>query len=104
MLLGLATTVLVALLWDWSVFWSVGNWQRTFRGTSPSFTYRETMFPRLVATIAGCVLFWFGKQFSEQSIGVALFILAVGLIGTSHGYLYYKAWVMRREGTSGPGK
>ena len=97
MLLQLAGIVVVVLIFDRAAFWQVGNWSRTFRGESPGFSYRETMFPRLLVTLLGCVAFLYAKLFSDERIGVVLFFVAGALIILAHGYLYYKAIKLRRQ-------
>src|SRR6478736_8940989 len=95
-----ALIVLVVLFLDIAGFWQVGNWSREFRGESPTFTYVGTIFPRWIFTILGCLAFLFAKQFSDETRGVVLFCVAVSLIGSSHTYLYYKAWKSNALGSA----
>ncbi len=95
MLFELAAIIFVVLLIDHAGFWKVGNWSRNFRGKSPNFTYRDTMFPRLFATLLGCVAFLFAKHASLEWMKVVLFVVSMTLISSSHGYLWLKAWRTR---------
>jgi hypothetical protein len=97
MLVQFVVIVSLVLIMDWAAFWQVENWSRSFRGEGVPFTHRETLFPRLMVTILGCIVLLIAKQFSEERIGVVLFCVAMALIVSSHAYLYFKAYRMRRD-------
>lgn len=97
MLVQFVAIVFLVLIMDWAAFWQVDNWSRCFHGEGVPFTHRNTLFPRLLVTILGCIVLLIAMQFSEERIGVVLFCVAVALVFSSHGYLYLKAYRMRRD-------
>jgi hypothetical protein len=94
MLVELIIVISFFVLLDWAAFWKVGNWSRQFSGDI-NFTYSETIFPRVILTIIGGAALVFAKRHEEYSI--ILFILAFALAGSSHAYLYFKAFNHRKE-------
>lgn len=93
MILETVAVVCLVIIFDMAAFWKVGNWRRQFAGKGIDFTYRGTIFPRIILTIAAGVCFVLAKK--HPDFDVVLFVLAIVLFGSSHGLLYVKAYRSR---------
>ena len=80
MLTELILSLLAFMVIDRSSFWYMGNTFAQFSGKNVSFSYRQTVIPRYIFAIIGCVLFAWGESSDSDDVSTAGLLLIAGAV------------------------
>lgn len=77
-----------ALLLDRAGFWYLSNTAAQFSGTELTYSYLQTLFPRVIGIVVGCGIIAYGRSLAPSSDAMVVFGLVLAI--ASHLILYLR--------------
>lgn len=84
-----------ALILDRAGFWYLQNTAAQFSGSELTYSYLQTLFPRVIGIIAGCGILAYGRSLVPSSDAMVIFGLVLAI--ASHLVLYVRV-IRNRSG------